>query len=108
LHESGVYALLGREQVGPILAAISCNYRRQINFPDTVHVGARITRLGRSSFAMEHAVYSQSQLALVAEGDSTIVVFDYATHQSQRISDAVRRRISEFEGREFPARPDAA
>ncbi len=26
--------------VGPILAAVSCNYRRQVKFPDTVVVGA--------------------------------------------------------------------
>src|SRR5690349_15768238 len=46
-------------KIGPILAAMSCNYRRQLKFPDTVHVGARITRIGRSSLTMEHCLVSE-------------------------------------------------
>src|SRR5678815_2496598 len=49
LSESGD----GRK-IAPILAAINCNYRRQLKYPDTVHVGARIIRIGRSSLTMEH------------------------------------------------------
>ena len=32
-----------------ILASIRCDFRRQVNFPDVVRVGARIARIGRSS-----------------------------------------------------------
>jgi len=35
------------ENIGPILAAIGCNYRKQVKYPDTVIVGARIVRIGR-------------------------------------------------------------
>ena len=31
--------------VGPILAAVSCNYRTQVKFPDTVVVGCELPRL---------------------------------------------------------------
>ena len=68
------------KKVAPILAAIACNYRRQLKFPDTVHVGARITRLGRSSLTMEHCIISESLRAVAAEGDSTLVAFDYLAH----------------------------
>ena len=37
------------ERIGPILATVANNYRRQISYPDTVHIGVRITRIGRSS-----------------------------------------------------------
>jgi len=37
------------KKIGPILAAIACNYRRQLKFPDTVHIGARITRVGAAA-----------------------------------------------------------
>ena len=93
--------LLQREKVGPILAAIACNYRRQIKYPDTVLVGARVTRLGRSSLTMAHAVWSQSQQALAADGESTIVIFDYAAQRPVRISEAMRAAIANLEGREF-------
>src|SRR5690242_9497211 len=44
------------DTLGPILAAVSCNYRRQVKYPDHVVIGARITRLGRSSMSMTYAV----------------------------------------------------
>jgi acyl-CoA thioester hydrolase len=92
---------LQREKVGPILAAISCNYRRQIKYPDKALVGARITRLGRSSLTMAHAVWSEGQQTIVADGESTIVIFDYASQRPVRISDAMRSAIGKLEGRSF-------
>ncbi len=41
---------------GPILAAVSCNFRRQVAFPDEVRIGSRVARVGTSSIVIEHAV----------------------------------------------------
>ena len=92
------------KRVGPILAAICCQYRRQLTFPDTVHVGARITRIGRSSLTMEHRVVSESLQAIAAEGDSTLVTFDYAAQKSIALPADVRARIEALEGKVFPAK----
>jgi acyl-CoA thioester hydrolase len=91
--------LLQRDKVGPILATIRCDYRRQITYRDTVRIGARITRLGRSSLTMIHAVWSEAQQAIAAEGESTIVIFDYAAQRSVRISDEVRAAVAKLEGK---------
>lgn len=91
--------LLEREKFGPILAAIGCNYRRQMKYADQVQVGARITRLGRSSLTMVHAVWSESQQAITADGESTIVIFDYAAQRPVRISDAMRAAVAALEGK---------
>ena len=64
----GLLDLFKAERIGPILASISCDYRRQLNFPDTVHVGIRVTRIGRTSLGLEHVIVSQSQSAVAAEG----------------------------------------
>jgi acyl-CoA thioester hydrolase len=95
----GLTALLDQQRIGPILAAVACNYRRQIRFPDTVQVGARITRLGRSSMTMEHRVVSEAQQAVTGEGDSTIVTFNYAQQQVVPIPEPLRAAIGELEGR---------
>jgi acyl-CoA thioester hydrolase len=87
------------EDVGPILAAIGCNYRRQIKYPDSVIVGARITRIGRSSMTMAHMVWSQLHQAIAADGESTVVVFDYKTNQPRRVPDEFRQLIEKLEGR---------
>ena len=88
--------------VGPILAAISCNYRRQLKYPDTVHIGARITRIGNSSLKMEHRVISQLLGAVAADGDSTLVVFDYAAQKPVAVPAPVRAAVEKLEGTPFP------
>lgn len=103
LERSGVARLLAERRLGPILASIRCDYRRQVWYPDRVHVGARVTSLGNSSFHMEHAAWSESQGCLVTEGTSILVVFDYENHRSERIPDCVRQAIAQFEGRDFPS-----
>lgn len=85
--------------LGPILARVCCNYRKQLSYPDAVHIGSRVTRLGRTSLTMEHAVFSEAQQAIVGDGDSVIVVFDYATQKPTPIPDALRAAIEELEGR---------
>ena len=99
LERIGLSAMMEREQVGPILAAISCNYRRPVTYPDTVRCGARITRLGRSSLTMEHVVYSEAQQAVAADAQSTLVVFDYKSQASRPIPDEIRQAIERTEGR---------
>lgn len=87
------------QQMGPILASITCNYRRQLHFPDTVRVGARVSRLGRSSLTMDHVVYSEKQQAVAADGSSVIVVFNYEKNRPTRIPDEVRAAIERVEGK---------
>ena len=41
--------------LGPILATINCNYRQPLNYPDTVHIGTRVTKIGNSSLTIAHA-----------------------------------------------------
>jgi acyl-CoA thioester hydrolase len=89
------------DDIGPILAAINCNYRRQIKYPDTILVGARITRIGRTSLTMTHALWSEMQQAIAADGDSTVVVFSYQANRPQRVPDELRALISKLEGHTF-------
>jgi acyl-CoA thioester hydrolase len=87
--------------VGPILAAVSCNYRQQVTYPDTLIVGARVTRIGRSSMAIEHQLWSEQLQAVAAEGDSTVVMFDYHNQKSFAISPDLRARIEAIENKSF-------
>lgn len=98
---TGLTSLMSAQKIGPILAAVACNFRRQLNFPDTVEIGARISRLGRSSMTMEHLIVSQSQQSAVADGDSTIVCFDYASNKPIAIPDPIRQAVEQLEGKTF-------
>ncbi|MBS0208280.1 MAG: acyl-CoA thioesterase [Planctomycetes bacterium] len=103
LNRMGLNTWYERERIGPILASITCNYRRPVVFPDTVVIGARITRIGRSSVDMEHRIYSHAQQTLVADGTSTIVVYDYKAARSSPVPAEIRQIIEQVEGRSFPA-----
>lgn len=71
--------------VGPILASVQCDYKKQLHFPDTVHIGSKIGRIGRSSFDIQHAVYSAQLGQIAATGKSVTVLFDYETNRPVRI-----------------------
>jgi acyl-CoA thioester hydrolase len=97
----GLIDLFRSEKIGPILASVACDYRRQINFPDTIHAAIRVTRIGRTSIGLEHAIVSQSQQAVAAEGTSTIVVFDFRANKPHPVPASLRQAIEELHGRTF-------
>jgi len=100
-HKIGLLERRHTEGVGPILASIRCDFRKQLNFPDTVRVGARIARIGRSSVTMEHRIVSVGQHVVAAEAESTMVVFDYHAGKSHPVPEDLRKAIEHIEGRKF-------
>jgi acyl-CoA thioester hydrolase len=103
LGQCGLWGKRDGDGVGPILANISCNYRAQLTFPDTVEVSAWVTRIGRSSITMDHQVRSQTKNTLIADGSSVIVTFDYAGQRSVAVPDDIRRAIEAHEGKTLQA-----
>ena len=95
----GLSDLFAERKVGPILASITANYRSQIHFPDSVLVGARVTRIGRSSLTMDHVSVSLGRKAVAVEGTSTLVVFDYLANRPEPVPEAIRSLIESLEGR---------
>ncbi len=97
LARIGLSASKAAASVGPILAAINCNFRRQLKFPDHVQIGARITRMGSKSLTMVHSIYSEAAGAIAADGESTLVAFNYPEQRSCPIPDEIRAAIDELE-----------
>ncbi len=99
LNRLGIVRMHGHLDIGPILAHASCNFRKQLQFPDTVRLGTRVSRLGKTSMTLEHAVWSTTQnLALAAEGTSVVVTFDYRAQRTIEIPQQIRERIQNLEG----------
>ena len=99
LGKIGMWELIRSEGRGPILASAKCDYRRPVIFPDTVQVGARVSKIGKSSFHMEHAVVSMAQSIVVAESDSTLVFVEYQNVKSLPLPASLREAMSKMEGR---------
>jgi acyl-CoA thioesterase FadM len=48
---------------------------------------------------MKHALVSEKQQAIAAEGESVIVMFDYHTQRPVRVPAELRDQLSRLEGR---------
>lgn len=107
MGRAGLSAMMATHKIGPILASITANYRRQLHFPDAVVVGARVTRIGRTSLTMEHVAVGKAHGAIAVDGTSTLVVFDYAANRPEPVPEAIREAIGALEGRRLESKAGA-
>jgi acyl-CoA thioester hydrolase len=103
LLQIGQFPPLPPSGIAPILASMKCDYRRVLNYPDTVYVGTRIARIGNSSFQMLHRIVSRNLDEIAAEVDSTLVMLDYSRNKPVTVPAEVRSVIGALEGRNFEA-----
>jgi acyl-CoA thioester hydrolase len=87
--------------VAPIVASVKCDYRRVMNYPDTVFIGTRISRIGNTSFQMDHRLVSRNLDDIAAEVTSTLVMLDYKNNKPVPVSAEARSLIGAIEGRSF-------
>ncbi len=97
----GQFPPLPPKGVAPILASMKCDYRRVVNYPDTVYVGTCIARIGNSSFQMLHRIVSRDLDDIAAEVDSTLVMLDYRTMTPVTVPAEVRALVGKLEGKVF-------
>ena len=80
------------EKVGPILASTTCDYLTPVAYPATVVVGARLQRVGNTSFVIEHLATKDG--APVARGSAVVVLIDYQTGEKIRVPDEIRVAVA--------------
>lgn len=85
-------------EVSLILARIQIDFRSPARFPETLEVGARVTRLGTKSFDMEHEVRGEDG-RLVLEASSVLVAYDYEANASIAVPEDWRARLDAYEER---------
>jgi acyl-CoA thioester hydrolase len=67
-----------------------CSYFSPVAFPDTVHVGIRVAKLGGSSVRYEIGIYRNDEARPAAAGHFVHVYVDRASNRSVPIPDPVR------------------
>ncbi len=86
----------GYENLGQVVASVTCDYKRPVKLGAVVEVAVRIARLGNKSIEMEYRLTVDGEE--VALGRSVQVAYDYKTERSVPIPDRWRELISRFEG----------
>lgn len=89
LIQRGVLDIHTDEVVG-LVVDTGCSYFSSVSFPDTVHVGVRVARLGNSSVRYELAIFRNDEQAPAAAGHFVHVYVDRASDQPVPIPAAVR------------------
>lgn len=88
--------------VGPILHSTNARFRRPVEWPDTVLVGARTTEVGEDRFAQEYRLVSRAHGEIAAEGGCILVAYDYANARKVPLPAAVRDAIHRLESTVSP------
>jgi len=98
IEMAGMRELLDAHRIGPILASLRCDYKRQLRYPGHVDVGSIVTRVGRSSMTVAHRIVNQETKEIAADGESTVVIFDFDKQRPVRMPEDVRDAIQSFQG----------
>ena len=77
-----------------VLARLEIDLVSEINWPGTVEIGTRVAKIGRSSMALEQAVFQNGVLA--AKGISVVVLTDETTRRSTPLGEAAIARLRSF------------
>ena len=80
LLESGVLDILASPVVG-LVVETQCNYFSPITFPDLVHAGLRVARIGGSSVRYEIGLFRNDAPTASAQGHFVHVYVDRATNR---------------------------
>jgi len=88
---------------GMILADIRVAFRAPAFYGEVLTVETRVTRFGRTSFAMEHRMTAphsrQGPARLIAVAESTLVTYDYAAERPIPLPADLMAGIEALEGR---------
>jgi acyl-CoA thioester hydrolase len=92
-----------RADVGPILATTTCNFLRPAVYPCDLVAGARVSKMGNTSFTMEYQLSPATDVDNpYATGSGVIVVINYKTGEKIRVPDEMRAKIEGIEATSAP------
>ena len=90
-------------EVSLILARMEIDFRSPAQFPETLKVGTRVTRLGTKSFDMEHQIRG-AEGRTVIEASSVLVAYDYKANTPMAVPPDWRARLDAYEERSSVAK----
>lgn len=96
LETIGLMQLQYETQNGPILASISCQFRKPMFYPGNIVVYSKAGNLKNTSFEIVHEIYDE-QNDNTAQIKDIIVFFDFKNNTKQTIPLNIREKIENLE-----------
>jgi len=82
---------------GPALVSASCDFKRQVVYPATLDVGARVEKIGRRSFEMSYGIFLSGTDQLVASARSVNAWVEYAAERAVELPDWFRSVLAVYQ-----------
>ncbi|HKQ05889.1 MAG TPA: thioesterase family protein [Blastocatellia bacterium] len=99
--------LTWRDMIGlgadTVLARTTMEFKAPARFDQILEIHTRVSKVGNTSLTFEFEIYAQGDERLIGTASSLYVCIDPQTLKPVRVPDALRSRISEFEGKAFAA-----
>ncbi|MGF9663103.1 thioesterase family protein [Arthrobacter crystallopoietes] len=92
LAGAGNYTLVGRQEIEYLTPLL---YR-----PEPIHVGVRVTDIGRSSFELGYTVAEQDESTVYAVAATTMILASRETGRPVALPEAYRQSLEQYRGAE--------
>lgn len=87
-----------RSPVIGLVVETRCNYFSPVSFPDRVHAGLRVARLGASSVRYEVGLFRNDDALAAAQGHFVHVYVDRATRRPAALPEKLREVLAALAG----------
>ena len=95
LIEQGALVIESSPIIG-LVVETQCNYFAPITFPDVVHAGLRVAKLGNSSVRYEIGLFANDNERAAAQGHFVHVYVDRVSRRSSHVPPAMRAALEKL------------
>ena len=92
LIDNGLLDLKSSETIG-LAVETGCKFFGSIEYPDVVHAGLRVTKLGNSSVTYDIGMFKNDEQTASAQGHFVHVYVDEKTRRPVAIDDRMRKQL---------------
>jgi acyl-CoA thioester hydrolase len=84
-----------------VLARTTIEFKSPAAFDQVLEIYTRVSKIGNTSLSFDFEIYAEGDEQLIGSASSLYVCIDPKALRPVRVPDALRLRISEFEGKGF-------
>lgn len=82
--------------IGPILAATSCQFKKPLFYPGNITIKTRVNFIKTTSFSLQHIVLNDNG-EIAAQAEDVIVAFNFTKNEKIQIPPALLEAIEKTE-----------
>ncbi len=87
---------IGKSETIGLVVETRCNFFAPITYPDVIHGGLRVSKIGSSSVTYEIGLFKNDENEASAKGHFVHVYVDETTRRPVRLSDVMRAKLDKL------------